>query len=68
MGRAMSLLAAFKGICYLAAVSAGALISVLWDARTFIIIGALFVAAAAFVHSKTSVPSSLPSVRNPAVH
>lgn len=66
MGRAMSLLATFKGICYLASVSAGALVSILWDARSFLIIGALFVAAAAFVPRKTPALLSLPSVRNPA--
>lgn len=66
-GRAMALLAAFKGICYLAAVSAGALVSLLWDVRSFLIIGALFVAAAAFVPRKTTAPSSLPSAQNPVV-
>lgn len=65
MGKAMALMAAFKGICYLAAVSAGALVSVLWDARSFLVIGALFVAAAAFVPRKTPAPSSLPSAQNP---
>lgn len=66
-GKAMALLAAFKGICYLAAVSSGALIAEFWDARSFLIIGALFVAAAAFVPRKTPAASSLPSAQNPAV-
>jgi MFS family permease len=65
-GRVMALLASFKGTCYLVAVSAGALVSVLWDARSFLIIGALFVAVAAFVPRKTPSPSSVPSAQPPA--
>ncbi len=65
-GRIMSLLAAFKGFCYLGAVLIGALVSVLWDVQSFLIIGALFVAAAAFVPRRSVVPSSLPSSQNPA--
>ena len=60
-GRIMSLLAAFKGFCYLGAVLVGALVSVAWDVRSFLIIGALFVAAAAVAAKKATAPSSLQS-------
>lgn len=52
MGKTMSLLSSYKGLCYLGTVLAGAVISSFWGAESFLMIGSLVVGSAFFIPQK----------------
>ena len=52
IGKTMSLLSSYKGLCYLGTVLAGAMISTFWGAESFLMIGALVVGSAFFIPQK----------------
>jgi predicted MFS family arabinose efflux permease len=49
IGRTMSQMSAFKGLCYLTAVLCGAVISTFWSAESFLMVGAAVLGSAAFI-------------------
>lgn len=53
IGRTMSWMSAFKGACFLTAVLGGAVISSLWGAPSFLMIGALVLCSASFLVRRT---------------
>ncbi len=52
IGKTMSLLSSYKGLCYLGTVLTGAMISSIWGAESFLMIGSLVVGAAFFIPQK----------------
>ncbi|MEW6077661.1 MAG: MFS transporter [Thermodesulfobacteriota bacterium] len=48
IGRVMSLMSTFKGICFLCAILFGATISSFWGVQSFLMIGAVFMGSASF--------------------